>query len=314
MHLRRLWLPCLMSVAGACGSDSAAGPSPSPGPTPVTQRTFLDQAFGSDAAQRLDVYLPPTGNGPFRLVIWVHGGGWSAGSKSLGAGAFQRRLLTQGFALASVGYRLSGSAKFPAQIHDVKAAVRYLRANAARFALDPARFGAWGLSAGGHLVALLGTSSGVAALEGTLGNLQASSRVQAVVDWFGPTDFLQVDAQLAAAGCQPAGVIVRGLANSPESQLLGAPIGQVPALVAQANPITWVSPDDPPFMIQHGTADCTVPYGQSVILNAALTGPGGTGAANVAFTLFTGAGHGGSPFTDTGNVDQVIAFFDRTLR
>ncbi|MGQ0647191.1 MAG: alpha/beta hydrolase fold domain-containing protein [Gemmatimonadaceae bacterium] len=321
MHLRRVALVGLLAILGACGTDSTGPapvtPVPNPNPNPpgtVTQRTFIDEAYGTQSAQRIDVYLPPSGNGPFRLIVWVHGGGWSQGSKALGASAFQRRVLAQGFALASVEYRLSGVAKFPAQIHDVKGAVRYLRANAARFALDPTRFGAWGLSAGGHLVALLGTSGGVAALEGSLGNPSTTSRVQAVVDWFGPTDFFQMDAQLAAAGCQPPGVIIRGLASSPESQLVGAPIAQVPALVTQANPITWISPDDPPFMIQHGRSDCTVPFGQSVVLNTALIGAGGIGAANVSFTLYTGAGHGGSPFTDTTNVDQVIAFFDRTLR
>lgn len=318
----------LMSSAAllvACSSGSSVtsppvttNPPPAqnpPNPPTVTQRTWFDEAYGSQADQRLDLFLPPTGNGPFRLIIWVHGGGWRNGNKTLAASAFQRRALSQGFALATVGYRLSGVAKWPAQIHDVKGAVRFLRANARRFALDSTRFGAWGLSAGAHLVSLLGTSGGIQVVEGTVGgNAGTSSRVQAVADWFGPTDFLQMDAGLVTAGCNPPGTVEQGLATSETSQLLGAAIGLVPNLVAQANPITYITPDDPPFLIHQGTADCTVPFTQSVIFDTALRGPAGIGSANVSLTLITGAGHGGTQFTNDTNVDRVIAFFNQVLR
>jgi len=301
----------------ACGSDPAAPPSFPPGNTPLvpTTRTFSDAAYGALAQHRLDVYLPATGNGPFPLVIWVHGGGWRNGDKALEAAAPQRRVLAAGYALASVGYRLSSVALWPAQIHDVKAAVRHLRANAAQYFVDTARFGAWGSSAGGHLVSLLGTSGGNSTLEGaSLGNAAYSSRVKAVVDWFGPIDFNQMDPMLAAIGCHAPGSVVHGGPNSPEAQLLGAPIGQVPALVAQANPVTYVTPDDPPFFIQHGTADCSVPRGQSEHFRAVLAGAGGIGAGNVSLSLITGAGHGGAQFQTTANINDVIAFFDRTIR
>jgi acetyl esterase/lipase len=321
-------LPCRIGLAGAllllavgCSSGGTVTappatnpPTPPPVSPPVTQRQWIDEAYGPLSQHRVDLYLPATGDGPFRLIIWVHGGGWRNGDKALAANSFQRRALAQGFALASVGYRLSGVAKWPAQIHDVKAAVRHLRANARRFALDSTRFGAWGSSAGAHLVAVLGTSGGVQVLEGTIGTTSASSRVQAVANFFGPTDFLQMDAQLIAVGCNPPGTVEQGLANSETSQLLGAPIGLVPALVAQANPLTYVAPDDPPFLIDHGKADCVVPYPQSVILDAALRGPLGIGPGNVTTTLVDGAGHGGAQITSNTNVDRVITFFSQALR
>ncbi len=312
-------------LAAGCSSGGAVTGPPVVNPPPtqnppvqnppvVTQRTWLDEAYGAHVDQKLDLYLPANGNGPFRLIIFIHGGGWRFGDKALAASAFQRRAVAQGFALASVEYRLSNVAKWPAQIHDVKGAVRYLRANATRFALDSTRFGAWGLSAGAHLASVLGTSGGAQVLEGTVGTARASSRVQAVADWFGPTDFLQMDAQLIAAGCNPPGTVEQGLANSETAQLLGAPIGLVPNLVAQANPMTYVSPDDPPFFVQHGKADCTVPYQQSVLFDGLLRGPTGIGGSNVTLTVIDGAGHGGTQFTNNTNVDRVIAFFNQALR
>lgn len=322
--LSSAWALGVTALLVACSSGGTVSPPPvtttppptqnPPAPPTITQRTWFDEAYGTLSQQRLDLFLPPTGNGPFRLIIWVHGGGWRNGDKTLAASAFQRRALSQGFALATVGYRLSGVAKWPAQIHDVKGAVRYLRANARRFGLDSTRFGAWGLSAGAHLVSVLGTSGGVSALEGTVGSSVASSRVQAVADWFGPTDFQQMDAQLIAAGCNPPGTVEQGLATSETAQLLGAQIGLVPNLVAQANPMTYITPDDPPFLIHQGKADCTVPYLQSVIFDAALRGPLGIGPANVSLTVIDGAGHGGTQFTNDTNVDRVIAFFNQVLR
>jgi acetyl esterase/lipase len=145
----------------------------------------------------------------------------------------------------------------------VKAAVRWLRANAETYRLDPNRFAAWGLSAGGHLVAMLGTAGDVAEFE--VGeNLEVSSRVQAVVDYFGPTDFLQMDVHRLPDG------LVHDAPDSPESKLVGGPIQEHKSRVARANPITYVSKDDSPFLIIHGDKDSLVPYHQSVLLNDAL--------------------------------------------
>lgn len=260
----------------------------------------------ASATQTLDIYLPE-GNGPFPLVINVHGGGFMMGDKS--NPPLTDQLLAEGYAVASVNYRLSGEAKAPAQIQDLKAAVRWLRANAAQYKLNPDKFAGYGGSAGGSLVALLGTSCGVAELEGAeLGNADQSSCVQAVVDWFGPTDFLQMDTQFAGTSC-PAN---HNEASSPESQLVGAPIQTVPDKVKQVNSITYVSAKAPPFLIQHGTADCNVPPQQGKLLADALTPL--IGADNVTYQLIEGAGHGGAQFETAENVKIVIDFLNKHLK
>ena len=266
-----------------------------------------DVAYANQSAtQTLDIYLPD-GDGPFPLVINVHGGGFMMGDKS--NPALTDQLLEAGYAVASLNYRLSGEAKAPAQIEDVKAAVRWLRANAAQYKLNSDKFAAFGQSAGGNLVSLLGTSCGVAELEGdALGNADQSSCVQAVVDWFGPTDFLQMDAQFAGTSC-PAN---HNEANSPESQLVGAPIQTVPDKVKQVNPITYANAKAPPFLIQHGTADCNVPPQQGKLLADALVPL--IGADKVTYTLLEGAGHGGSQFEADENVKVVIDFLNKHLK
>jgi acetyl esterase/lipase len=257
----------------------------------------LEYARVGEKALLLDLYLPEEPAGALPVVIWVHGGAWRQGNKEYPP---TERLTAGGFAVASISYRLSQEAIFPAQIHDCKAAVRWLRAHAARYRLDPERFGAWGSSAGGHLVALLGASGGVAELEGTVGgNLEHSSRVQAVCDYFGPTDFLQQIGQ--------PGDIDRSLPDAPEAQLVGGPLRERQGVVRQANPITYVSPDNPPFLLLQGDCDRSVPLNQSVLLHEALT------AAGVPSTLHVieGAGHGfDSPEIDA----EVDAFFDRHLK
>ena len=145
----------------------------------LAQPTFPDLAYATLGGRplQLDLYIPATGSGPYPLVIWIHGGGWSGGDKALGPGASALKLLPRGIAVASINYRLTSQAGqwgsfpviFPAQINDVKGAVRWLRANAGTYNLDASRFGSWGSSAGGHLSALIGTSGGVAALEGNVG-------------------------------------------------------------------------------------------------------------------------------------------------
>ena len=197
--------------------------------------THKDLAYAIvSSAQKLDLYIPQ-GSGPFPLVIMVHGGGFMMGDKAEGMGlAGVDKLLAAGYAVASINYRLSGEAQYPAQIYDAKAAVRFLRANAATYNLNPTKFGAWGASAGGNLVALLGTTCGVAELEGAeLGNADQSSCVQAVVDWFGPIDFLAMDEQFKGTSCAQD----HNDAASPESQLVGAAIQTVPDLVKTTNPM-----------------------------------------------------------------------------
>lgn len=273
------------------------------------EREWRDVAYASASpSQRLDLYLP-AGEGPFPLVVWVHGGAWLMGSKQLGPDAVQRRVLDRGFALASIEYRLSDEAVFPAQIHDVKAAIRFLRANRERFRLDADRIAGWGDSAGGHLVALLGTSAGVTALEGSLGNAGVSSRIQAVVDWYGPTDFLRMDEQAGRIECGDRAT-PHTAPDSPESLLVGGLITERPDRVRAADPTTYVDGAEPPFLIQHGTADCVVPYPQSVLLRDALHT---AGAGDVELDLLEGAGHGGPAFAAQRNMARVLDFLDRHL-
>jgi acetyl esterase/lipase len=253
---------------------------------------------GGHERQRLDLHLPAEGKN-WPLVVWVHGGAWRAGDKkniSLPA-----PLLERGFALASVNYRLSQHATFPAQIQDVKAAIRWLRANTAQYGYDAGRIGVWGPSAGGHLVALLGVTGSVRDLNVGL-HLEHSSRVQAVVDYFGPTDFLKMDEQGGSGHSSP---------DSPESALVGGPIAERRELVAKANPITYIAHTEagriPPFLIVHGDADRTVPPGQSVLLHEALRGAG----VESELIVLKGAGHGGPAFQSPETIDKVAAFLRR---
>lgn len=279
----------------------------------VAATKFVDQAYATrSSAQKLDLYLPTTGTKPFPVVLWIHGGGWQSGTKYLSSTAAQLALVAQGYAIASVNYRLSWEAKFPAQIQDVKASVRWLRANAKRFNLDTARVGAWGASAGGHLAALLGTSNGVLALtDPTLGNASMSERVKAVTDFYGPVSFRSMDAQLALDGCPLYNGIGFASPRSPTSLLLGAAINTVPAKVAAADPITYLGAGDPPFFIQQGSADCTVPYQQSTTLRDAIITK--VGASKVTYQQMQGYVHSDRRFMSSSNVLKVINFFKSSL-
>jgi acetyl esterase/lipase len=272
--------------------------------------TYKDLAYASGSdAQKLDLYIPE-GSGPFPLVIAIHGGGFMMGDKGDGTGvAGIDELLKAGFAVASINYRLSAEAKFPAQIQDAKAAVRFLRANAQKYNLNPDKFAAFGASAGGNLASLLGTSCGVAALEGAdLGNADQSSCVQAVVDWFGPVDFLQMDAQFAGTSCPQN----HNDASSPESQLVGAAIQTVPDKAKAASPITYINDKTPSFLIQHGTADCNVPPKNSQELYNALVQA--IGKDKVTLTFIDGAGHGGAQFSTVENMKIVTDFLSKYLK
>ena len=270
---------------------------------------FLDVPYASQSdAQKLDIYIP-SGGGPYPLVIIIHGGGFETGDK---AGSNERQrinlLVRNGFAAASINYRLSGEAIYPAQIHDAKTAVRFLRSKAADYNIDPNRFGAWGGSAGGTLAALLGTSCGVEELEGSqLGHKEYPSCVSAVVDWFGLVDLLAMDALFEGPRC-------RGGHNDPgsaESRLVGAPLQTVPELAAKINPTNYISEDDAAFFIQHGSDDCRVPPEQSRLFAEALFSV--LGEKQVIFEEIEGAVHGGKIFRTDENYRKVLDFFNEFL-
>ncbi|HEY6793714.1 MAG TPA: alpha/beta hydrolase fold domain-containing protein, partial [Kineosporiaceae bacterium] len=248
------------------------------GPVGVTAdaQTVKDLAYASASpAQVLDLYLPTRTGAAVPLVIDIHGGAFSSGDKADSGVLFNlQALLAQGYAVASVNYRLSGEAPFPAGVQDVKAAVRYLRAHAAEYGLDPTRFAAWGTSAGGYLAAMIGATGGQtnAVLDdAALGNSGLSSTVQAVVSMYGPSDFTTIDAQLKQACGANASRDSGG--TSPESQWLGAPVSSSPNARGSVIPAWVVSAPAgslPPFLLAHGDADCTVPVGQSTELADAL--------------------------------------------
>jgi acetyl esterase/lipase len=214
--------PIIIALALAFGGTSQAQQSERARPQAPTVRLpegakahrDLPYLENGHARQKLDLYLPASPRGPLPLIVWVHGGGWRSGSKDQCL-PLRQGFLERGYAIASVGYRLSGDAIFPAQIEDCKGAIRWLRAHAHEHGLDPHRFGLWGSSAGGHLVALAGTSDGVKEFE-TGAHLDQSSRVQAVCDFFGPSDFV---AFVSAPGYE-----THASPESPEAKLLGGSV------------------------------------------------------------------------------------------
>ena len=266
---------------------------------PTSMRMLRDLVYAKTERSllTLDLYLPhPLPEGRLPLVVWIHGGGWRSGSKGRTRAP---ETLGTGYAVASIDYRLTQEATFPAQIHDCKAAVRWLRAHAEEYGFDPDRIGAWGSSAGGHLAALLGTSGGVETLEGSVGeHLNESSRVQAVCNFFGPTDLLTLlDQPSLLDHASPA---------SPESLLLGGPAAENEALALLGSPISFVDRSDPPFFIAHGDEDPTVPIGQSLDFHSALLAEGVTSELQIV----EGAKHGGFPEEI---YEEVKRFFDEQL-
>jgi acetyl esterase/lipase len=264
----------------------------------------------------LDIYLPTDGAGPFPVAIYIPGSAWSS-NNSKGSGALIASLLApEGVATVAVNHRgtvTNPGAVFPAQLHDVKAAVRYVRATAVAHNLDAERIMVFGGSSGGHLAALLGTTGGVYEwtvgsvtmdLEGNLGPYAGtSSRVLAVCEAAGPTDFLQLN---TCPEMPPA--TDHDAAGSPASRLIGGPIQEHPDECALANPITYADPSDPPFAIFHGDEDTQVPWCQSRLLYQALR----ASHVPVVFTLVEGANHNNLS-TSQEAVDKIVSFIKEML-
>jgi acetyl esterase/lipase len=268
-------------------------PAPVESAPPGDPSAVLEHPVADDVAyapisdlQRLDIYSPTQGKPPYPVVVIIHGGGWTMGDKrgELPLAAIPG-FLALGFAVASINYRLAPDAVFPAQLLDVKAAIRYLRHTATEFGLDPDRIAVVGESAGAHLAALLGTTQGLAEFDDpALGNPDVSSDVHAVVDFYGPADLTTSDAQRALNPPCPA---------EPDPNiglLLGASPAEAPDVAAAASPITYLQPgrDVPPFFIAHGDVDCVVPHQQSVELHEAIeaVAPGRS-----QLTIVPGSGH-----------------------
>jgi len=284
---------------------AASTPGQTPGRTLAGIKAERDIPYVTNGHrnQVLDVYLPEQpSEKPLPLLIWIHGGAWMAGSQANPPVLF---LVHKGFAVASIQYRFSKDAIWPAQSYDCKAAIRFLRANAAKYNFDPQRFAVGGDSAGGHLAAFIGTSGDVKEMEGDLGNTNVSSRVQAVVDWFGPTDLTLMGEQAGAST-----IIKHNDANSPESLLLGGPVQGKKELAKTANPLTYIDKSDPPFLIMHGDKDQLVPHEQSVILAKALIDAG----VEVTMKTIPGAAHEDPKFRSPENQRLMEDFLRAALK
>jgi acetyl esterase/lipase len=271
---------------------------------------YGDIAYATkSSAEKLDLSLPSQGKTDYPPVIYIHGGAFRFGDKAEPSDVLLiKQIVAQGYAVASVNYRLSTEAKSPAQVQDVKAAVRYLRTNATQYRINPNKFVAGGGSAGGYLAAMLGTTADVSSLDNAeLGNAGVSSRVQAVVDWYGPINFLTMASEAKSLGISSA----TDSASSPESTLMGSAIQSIPDAVKAVNPTTYITSDDAAFFIQHGTADTTIPYTQSQNFASALTKV--LGQNRVSFETLSGAKHGDPVFATSSNLQKVFAFLNQHL-
>lgn len=259
-----------------------------------------------DEGQRLDLYLPEVvAEKPLPLIVHIHGGGWMGGSKYPCAVA---AMVLKGYAVASVEYRFSQKAKFPAQIQDCQAAVRWLRAHAKKYNLDIEHVGVIGGSAGGHLSALVGTAGGKDAFPKIGGNEEQSDRVQAVCDIFGPADFSTV-VQQAADDKNVKNIFEFNTPKDPYSELIGTKLDDK-AKTEAVSPVHYVTKDNPPFVILHGTHDTLVPYAQSEEFAAVLKEKG----VAVWLQKLPGAGHGGGAFGKPAVIQLMQNFFDKYLK
>jgi acetyl esterase/lipase len=250
-----------------------------------------------ERALKMDIYIPEGVSNP-QMIVWVHGGAWHSGSKENPP----RDLLNRGYALASIDYRLSGEAPFPAMLHDIKAAVRFLRGNADIYEYQKDKIILWGSSAGGHLVALAGVSNGNDFLEGEIGDyLEESSDVNLTLDFFGPSNFRTILKQST-----PHGISVREPALA---LLLGGPLSEESELADAASPINYVDKSDPPIFIAHGNQDPQVPISQSIELWLKLKEAG----IKTEFEILGDMGHGGKDFSKPAFIDKVVAFIENNI-
>jgi acetyl esterase/lipase len=263
----------------------------------------------------LDVYVPGNAQKPMMpVIVWLHGGSWFSGNKNGFGVSYAASMVKSGFVVVCANYVTND--RFPAQLHNCKAVIRWIRANAGRFKMDTTKIGVWGEGAGGHLAALLGCTADTQSatsgditidIEGNIGpHIGFSSRVHAVVDLYGPTDFLKMDENKVEDCASP---ILHNQPTSPEALLLGAAITTIPDKVKLANPSYYATSDDPPFLIQHGTADCDVPPNQSEILDEALNRVG----VSSTLDLLDGYRHWDSGFYSFGNLRRIRTFFEQAF-
>ncbi len=285
-------LACILTLLPACARSA---------PGFKAQRN-IDYAGTGNPRQTLDLYLPEApADKPRPLLVFIHGGGWEAGSKD-DAGLVTQLATAGGYAAASVNYRLTDQAAWPAQIHDCKAAIRWLRANATEKGIDPERIAVIGISAGGHLVSMLGTTSGSGPkeLEGDTGpHIGTPTRVSCVINFCGPANFQTFEGKGSIISAEKPGTAV--------TKLLGGTVSEKPEAAASASPVTHITADDPPFLHVHGTKDNLVPYTQAQEFDAALE------RAGISSTLLTGV-DGPHVFYSAELVAHMSSFLARHLK
>jgi len=246
----------------------------------------------------LDIYLPSDAENP-PLIVFVHGGRWQAGNKRT---KIPSQFVDSGFALASIDFRQSTQAQFPAQIHDIKAAVRFLRANSDNYGFDGSKIAITGESSGGHLATLVGVTNGHSELEGGLGeHLETSSNIQAILSYYGAHDLTSILRQSTPFGL---GVRVPAL-----QLLLGAQPEEKPDLAQLASPVFHVDASDPPLLLLHGDQDPQMPIAQGEQMEAAYNELG----LDVYFDVVLGAGHGGQAFYAPNHLERAMEFLRRTI-
>ncbi|MDT0607615.1 alpha/beta hydrolase [Croceitalea rosinachiae] len=267
-----------------------------------------DVRYANDsAAQKMDIFIPD-GAGPFPAVLLIHGGGFKSGDKKAKY-SLAKILVANEYVAICVNYRLSGEAIFPAAIHDIKAAIRFTRGNAANYSVNPDRIGCWGSSAGGNLSAMIGTSAGNKYIDGSVGFFKnESTKIQACVDWFGPIDFTTMKRDAKQLGFKESFNVVL------ESKYIGADISAPENfhLVQSANPETYIDDSDPPFYVQVGNKDPLIPYIQSQSFAHKLYQV--LGKEDVRFEVIEGGKHGGAKFSNKENIGKVITFLDKYLK
>jgi acetyl esterase/lipase len=270
------------------------------------RRKYMDCAYGEHRRQAVDIYLPDEGDGPFPAVCFLHGGGWAVGNKRDAQILPFMSGVARGFAVIAVGYRLMPDVRYPDNLYDVKAMLRWLYQNAAEYRIDPDRVALCGASAGAHLAMMAAFTAGQAAFEGA--PLSRTCRIRAVVNQYGPTDFLTQHAQYDESGyprCDAPG--------QPRAvdRLLGVRLEDVPNLAPFINPIDNVHPGIPPVLIQHGRYDPCIPYQQATTLFDKITAQCGEGRAELYLSpRYTHADPG---FAESDSVETIFAFLSKHL-
>jgi acetyl esterase/lipase len=277
-----------MAVFTATTSIAGALQAPALSPT-VANIDYAPAEPATSNGHKLDLYLPASTAGETPVVIWTGGSAWMADTGKNSAAPIAEQLNPLGYAVAGVSIRSSAQVKFPGQLHDIKAAIRWLRVNAGRYRLDPNRIAIMGNSSGGWTAAMAALTGDAPELEGAIGTTGVSSHVSAAVAFFPPSNFALMD-QWALRKCEPTTQkpLCHDSDTSPESRLLGCPIQKCPDRVRSADPANYISAGDPPMMILHGNSDPLVPHNQGERLYMALN----KACADAVFISLPKAGHG----------------------